>query len=161
MTTPDKSLKQDNQQKISVSRRDMLIGMGVATGLAYASSSIASESAHDHSKHRPQKPGMLNAANLCVDKGQRCIAHCLVTFQEGNTDLAVCASKVNEMQEICTAFAYLLSANSSYITEYSKIAEKVCQDCSDECRKHEKHHECRDCADACDELIDAISMQVS
>ncbi|MFC1588813.1 Csp1 family four helix bundle copper storage protein [Pseudomonadota bacterium] len=162
MTGPKKPSKQDEQQEDGISRRDILLGMGAAATFAYAgTASAAMPAGHDHSKHSAQNPAVLDAANVCVDKAQRCIAHCLVTFQEGSTDLAVCASKVQEMQEICTAFSYLLSANSTYIKELASISEKVCQDCSDECRKHEKHHECRNCADACDELIDAIGLHLT
>jgi hypothetical protein len=70
---------------------------------------------HDHSKHSPQQPTVLDAVNGCLDKGQRCIAHCLVAFQEGDLALADCAAKVHEMQAICSAFSYLLAANSSHV----------------------------------------------
>lgn len=161
MTSPEKPSKQNEKQAKGVSRRDMLLGMGAAATMAYAGTASAKKSMHDHSKHTAQKPEVLNAANMCVDKAQRCIAHCLVSFQEGSTELAVCASKVHEMQEVCSAFSYLLSANSTYNKEFSRISKKVCEDCADECRKHDKHHECRACAEACEDLVDAIAMHIT
>ena len=151
----------DHQVESGFSRRDILLGMGAAASLAYTGTATAAMSGHDHSKHTAQLPDVLDAANACLDKGQRCIAHCLVSFTEGDTELANCAMKVHEMQEICNAFSYLLAANSSYVKEYSTICAKVCKDCAAECRKHEQHHECRNCAEACDDIIDAIKLHLS
>ena len=141
-----------------ISRRDLLLGAGALGGLAAAGMAVAKEdhSKHDHSKHMPQQPDLLAAVNDCLDKGRRCISHCLVVFQEGDTSLADCAAKVHEMYAICDAYAYLLSANSTYGKEYSAICARVCDDCEKECRKHEKHHECRACAEACAEVIAMI-----
>lgn len=144
-----------------ISRRDVLLGMGAAASMAYAGTASAASKEHDHSKHSVQLPELMDAVNGCLDKGRRCIAHCLVSFTEGDTELAECASKVHEMQAVCDGFAYLVSSNSSYTKEYSKICEKVCTDCAEECRKHEKHKECEACANACDDIVDAIKLSLS
>lgn len=104
---------------------------------------------------------MLAAANNCVDKGQRCITHCLASFREGDVQLADCASKVHEMQAICSAFSYLLAANSGYIEAYASVCEKVCLDCEKECRKHEEHIECKACAEACAGIVDQIKLRLA
>ncbi len=161
MKNIEKPSRNDEQKENGISRRDVLLGMGAAASLAYAGTAGAAMPEHDHSKHTAQKPDVLNAANVCLDKGQRCIAHCLVSFTEGDTELADCAMKVQEMQEICDAFSYLLAANSSYVKEYSAICEKVCKDCAKECRKHEKHIECKACAEACDDIVAAIQLHLS
>ncbi len=153
-----------------ISRRKMLLGMGAAASVAYAGSAVSamheggqdhSKHKHDHSKHSAQLPDVLAAANNCVDKGQRCIAHCLVSFQEGDLKLADCASKVHEMDAICRAFTYLLAANSQYSKAYAEVCAKVCQDCENECRKHEEHIECKACAEACSDLVDQIKLRLS
>lgn len=144
-----------------ISRRDVLLGMGAAATMAYAGSSSAASKEHDHSKHSTQLPGLMDAVNSCTDKGRRCIAHCMVSFTEGDTELAACASKVQEMLSVCGGFAYLVASNSSYNKEYSRLCEKVCADCAKECRKHDKHIECNACANACDDLIDAIKLSLS
>ncbi len=71
-----------------ITRRDMLVGMGAATAMAYAGNATSAMPEHDHSKHASQLPGLLDATNDCVDKGQRCITHCLVSFKEGDLELA-------------------------------------------------------------------------
>ena len=144
-----------------ISRREVLLGIGAAATMAYAGSAAAAMPGHDHSKHSTQLPEVMDAANACLDKGRRCIAHCLVSFQEGSTELADCASKVHEMQAVCEGFAYLVASNSSYVKDYSRICEKVCTDCAKECRKHEKHIECEACANACDDIIDAIKLSLA
>ena len=161
MTNIKKSSKVDEPAENGISRRDILLGMGAAATFAYAGSAAAAMPEHDHSKHTAQQADVLSAANNCLDKGQRCIAHCLVSFTEGDTELADCAMKVHEMQEICSAFSYLLASNSSYVKEYSAICEKVCTDCAKECRKHEQHHECKACAEACDDIMAAIDLHLA
>ena len=162
MPKPESSrLDQSDQKPAEISRRDLLIGMGAAAATAYASNAVSAMPGHDHSKHSAQQPDMLNAVNQCTDKGERCIAHCLVSFQEGDTALADCASKVHEMQSICGAFSYLLAANSEYLKAYAGVCTKVCEDCEKECRKHEAHIECKACADACAEVVDQIKLSLS
>jgi len=114
----------------------------------------------DHSKHKAQHPGMLEATNDCLAKGQRCIAHCLVSFQEGDTELADCAAKVHEMQAVCGGFSYLVASNSGYMKDYAAVCKKVCNDCRDECLKHKEHIECKACADACEALVEQIDISL-
>jgi Cys-rich four helix bundle protein (predicted Tat secretion target) len=156
MSEIDTTTDENSQLKQGISRRDILLAMGAAATTAYAGSAAAAMPGHDHSKHTTQYPDVLDAANTCLDKGQRCIAHCLVSFIEGDTQLAKCASKVHEMQAICGAFSYLLAANSEYSKEYAGICVAVCEDCAKECREHDKHHECRECAEACESIVEAI-----
>lgn len=156
--TESSRLDQNEQKPAEISRRDLLIGMGAAAATAYAGSAVSAMPGHDHSKHSAQQPDLLNAINNCTDKGERCIAHCLVSFQEGDLELADCAAKVHEMQAICGAYSYLLAANSGYAKAYAGVCKQVCEDCEKECRKHEKHIECRACADACAEVVEQIEL---
>lgn len=154
----------EQETSTGISRRELLLGVGALASATYAGSALSEMSSkheHDHSKHTAQMPGMLTAANTCLDKGQRCIAHCLVSFREGDVELADCASKVHEMQAICGAFSYLLAANSSYVKAYASVCEQVCTDCEKECRKHEKHIECKACAEACADMVDQIKLKLS
>jgi Cys-rich four helix bundle protein (predicted Tat secretion target) len=158
---------QSEDNKPQLSRREMLIGIGAATAAIYSGAGIAemkhdhSHHKHDHSKHKPQYEDLLNAINVCLDKEQRCVAHCMVTFQEGDTELAECAAKVQETHAICQAFSYLLTSNSEYIKDYAKLCEIACRDCEKQCLKHEKHIECKACADSCLEVIDQIKLHLS
>lgn len=160
----EKEITSTNQQESidGISRRDMLLGMSAAAAMAYTGSASAKASKHhDHSKHSTQLVELMDAVNACNDKGRRCISHCMVSFTEGDMELADCASKVQEMLAVCGGYAYLVASNSSYIKDYAKVCEKVCVDCAKECRKHEKHIECEACANACDDVIDAIKLSIS
>ena len=149
------------QSAPGISRREILLGLGAAATAAYAGAAVSAAPGHDHSKHTAQLPDLLSATNVCLDKGQRCIAHCLVSFQEGDVELAKCASKVHEMQAICGAFSYLLASNSDYIKEYAAVCTQACKDCEDECMKHKEHIECKACGEACAEIIDQIKLRIS
>lgn len=161
MSEKEKTSEKQLETSDGISRRDMLLGMSAAAGMAYAGSATAASKEHDHSKHTTQLPDLMDAVNNCTDKGRRCIAHCLVSFTEGDTELADCASKVHEMMAVCGGFAYLVASNSSYNKEYAKLCERVCEDCAKECNKHDEHKECKACADACDDVIDAIKLSLS
>ncbi len=154
-----KSVEPAGQQTHGINRRQLLLGMGAAAtfvsgGLPLTTAEAAAK--HDHSKHKAQHEKLLNTVNNCLDKGQRCIAHCLVVFQEGDTKLADCAAKVHEMQAVCDAYSYLLTANSSYSKGYASICSQVCEDCEKECREHDHHVESRDCAEACIDVMEEI-----
>jgi Cys-rich four helix bundle protein (predicted Tat secretion target) len=161
MSETEQRLKNKPESTAGISRRDVLAGMGAIATAAYAGAALSAMPGHDHSKHSARLPDLLDAANNCLDKGQRCIAHCLVSFQEGDVSLADCASKVHEMQAICGAFSYLLAANSGYVKAYAPICEQACRDCEKECRKHEEHIECKACAEACAGIIDQIKLRLT
>jgi Cys-rich four helix bundle protein (predicted Tat secretion target) len=161
MPNPDHSSRASGDSTSGLSRRELLMGIGAVVAVAGTGATLAAMPEHDHSKHSAQLPELLDAANNCEDKGQRCIAHCLVSFREGDTSLAACASKVHEMVAVCSAFSYLLAANSEYVKAYAGICERVCSDCERECLKHKEHIECKACADACAELVDQIKLRLS
>ena len=140
-----------------ISRRDVILGLGAAAStFALSGNAMAEMSHHDHSHHSAKRPDVLDAAAECTDKGERCIAHCFAAWKDGDLELAECASKVNETIAICGAFSTLVASNSKHAAEYSKICSTVCEECAEECRKHEDHLECRECAEACEALIKAI-----
>jgi len=160
---PDLDPLSQNHKQASpgISRREMLLGMGAAVTMAYAEKAVSAMPGHDHSKHTAQLPDLLSATNDCLDKGQRCIAHCLVSFKEGDLELAACAAKVHEMQAICGAYSYLLAANSVYVKAYATVCEQVCKDCEEECMKHKEHVECKACGEACAAVVDQIKLSLT
>jgi len=161
MTQKESARKSQELSKDGIDRRDLLLGLGATAAMMYTGTSNAAMSPHhDHSKHSAQMPDVLDAINKCLDKGQRCIAHCLVSFQEGDTELADCAAKAHEMQAICDGFSYLLASNSKHVKEYASVCLKVCKECEDECMKHKKHIECKACGEACAEVVDQIKLRV-
>lgn len=160
MSEKEKTAVKQQKENDGISRRDVLLGMGAAATMAYAGSAPAAMKGHDHSKHSTQLTDLMDAINGCTDKGRRCISHCMVSFTEGDTELAACASKAQEMMAICGGFAYLVASNSSYNKEYSKVCVKVCEDCAKECEKHDEHKECKACAQACNDVVDAIKLSL-
>ena len=160
MSNLDPTSQHHETSNPGVSRRDILLGMGAAAAAVYAGNAVSAMQGHDHSKHTAQLPDVLNATNECLDKGQRCIAHCLVSFKEGDVALADCAFKAHEMQSICSAFSYLLAANSEYVKAYASVCEQVCKDCETECMKHKEHIECKACGEACAALVDQINLSL-
>ena len=157
----NKTVTENQQTADGISRRNVLLGIGAAATMAYTGSASAAMKGHDHSKHSTQLTDLMDAVNTCNDKGRRCISHCMVSFTEGDMELADCASKVQEMLSVCGGFDYLVASNSSYIKDYANVCEQVCTDCAKECRKHEKHIECEACANACDDIVDAIKLSLS
>ncbi|MET0066671.1 MAG: Csp1 family four helix bundle copper storage protein [Candidatus Thiodiazotropha sp.] len=154
----------NNQNDVTsgISRRELLVGAGAAAsllagGMVQAAEHMSADHAHhQHAKHAPKHEGLLEAVNHCVDKGQRCVFHCHVAFQEGDVSLADCAAKGQEMLAVCKGFSYLVTANSVYLKDYAQICRQVCLDCKKECEKHDEHRECKACADACAETVKAI-----
>lgn len=154
---PENTRGQDESGRV-ISRRSLLVGAGafgaaLATGAGFA----ADAPGHRHEDHAPKHGDVLDAVNGCIVKAQQCTAHCLVAFQEGDTTLADCARKVNEMLPICKAFSYQLAGNSPYVMALSAVCRQACEDCEKECRVHEdKHLECKECAEACAKVASAI-----
>ena len=141
-----------------ITRRNVLAGAGalgtlVASGIAMS----AQANEHKHTNSEPENLSALAAANHCAEQSELCLAHCLVSFQQGETMLAKCAQLVYDTMSLCEALAAQLTTNSAYVKELSAVCRKACVDCEKECRKHADHHtECKNCADSCVDLIAAI-----
>ncbi|MBI3446362.1 MAG: four-helix bundle copper-binding protein [Magnetospirillum sp.] len=133
-----------------MNRRDLLTAAGTAAAAAFVAPAMAAE--HDHHHHGASAPNAKIAATAldCVKTGDACLSHCFDTFIAGDTSLAVCAKKVDELIAACTALAKLASNNSPNLVAYAKAAVAICKDCEKECRKHaDKHDTCKACADSC------------
>ena len=157
------SITPADNETAPISRRKLLastgaIGAALAGGLAYA----ADGPGHEHADHAPRHVDALDAANQCSQMARLCLAHCLVSFEEGDTTLATCARSVHNMIPLCDAFAAQVASNSKYMDGIAKVCRAACADCETECRKHEDDHvECRQCADACATLISAIDQMMA
>ena len=127
---------------------------------AFAASALAAESGghdhHDHGGHEHMHGDagklqpLIQAAADCAQKGDQCLAHCLVLLGNGDKEMAACAKSVNQTIAICRALETLAGQGSKYAASLAKVALDACKECEDECRKHEKKHaECKACADAC------------
>lgn len=133
-----------------MNRREILSAAATLATAAFVAPAMAAD--HNHQNHAMAAPYAKTAATAldCVATGDACLAHCFDSFIAGDTTLAVCAKKVDELIAVCTALAKLASNNSPNLVAYAKAAIQVCKDCEKECRKHaDKHPTCKACADSC------------
>lgn len=140
------------------SRRDLLKGAvaasaAIATGV---SGTVLAGSNHDHMNHGNPNAALVDTSLDCLKTGQACLDHCIQLFKQGDTSVADCADKVNEMLAMCTALSKMASYNSSHLAEVAKVCAAVCKDCKKACEKHAKKHKaCKECAASCEDCIKA------
>jgi Cys-rich four helix bundle protein (predicted Tat secretion target) len=97
---------------------------------------------------------LLDAALLCVNRGEACIDHCAKQLGAGDTSMKDCMDSVSTMLPMCTAVARFAAFDAPRLREVVKLCVDVCTDCEKECRKHEQHHaQCKNCADSCAAFI--------
>jgi Cys-rich four helix bundle protein (predicted Tat secretion target) len=137
-----------------VDRRSLLAaGAGAALASAFAVNAPAAAQ-HQHGGHGanytpPKHPALIRTALDCVHTGDLCLHHCYQAFEAGDTSLAVCARRVQELVAACSALARLASLDAKHLAEFAAVTAKICRDCETECRKHAQHKPCTDCGAAC------------
>lgn len=140
-----------------MNRRQLFGTAGALAALAASGTAIAQAApkpaakGHQHHHGGGAKTELLvDALSECINKGETCLAHCLVLLGEGDKSVAGCARSVSETIALCEGLRKLAAQGSPRAAQVAKIARAACLDCEKECRKHEKQHaECRDCAKAC------------
>jgi len=154
-------MKADHDQ-VSEERRSMLksaglLGAGALAATALGGTAIAAdmEDHHHHAATSAKNSALAKSLHDCVATAEACIDHCLDMFKAGDTSLADCAISVQETMAFCAAHAKLASYNSKYLKVMSELGIRVCEDCRQQCLKHDKHVQCKECADACAECIKA------
>ena len=162
-----KDIIQSNQDlagDTSLARRQVLklasaLGAGLA-GAVLTSSNQADAQAADHAAHAGHTAGpakyqdLIDAALLCVNRGEVCIDHCVKQLGTGDTSLKDCMASVVTMGPMCTAVARFAAFDAPRLKEVTKLCVDVCVDCEKECRKHEEHHvQCKNCAESCAAFI--------
>lgn len=155
---------QSNNQKEQtplLTRREALLAASL--GVAALASSAHADSHKDHA-HAPQATtatpatqhrGLVLTALECVGIGEMCLQHCFNQFAVGDTSLAACAARNQEMTAACKALASLAAASSAQLGDFAKVCIAICQACEAECRKHEHHPICIETAEACAKTIAA------
>jgi Cys-rich four helix bundle protein (predicted Tat secretion target) len=137
-------------------RRSMLTGGSalLASAAVVKVALAAEEDPHAHHHHHDAASpaaALAAAASDCVQKGEACIAHCLVLLGDGDKDIAGCAQSVSQTLAICAALQSVANANSSYLAKLASVAKDACRDCAAECKKHADHHrQCKDCMESCE-----------
>ncbi len=132
----------------SLGRRDFLAGAALAAATVASPSARAAH--HGYAQHTRPHAQLADAAGDCVRAGADCRAHCLEEFRDGRTQLAACAARVEEMMASCEALGRLAAQESAHVAGMAAVAEAICAECEQECRRHADMHEtCRRCAEAC------------
>ena len=111
-----------------------------------------------HAGHTATGPAkyqdLIDAALLCVNRGEVCIDHCVKQMGTGDTSLKDCMASVVTMGPMCTAVGRFAAVDAPRLKEVTKLCVDVCVDCEKECRKHEEHHvQCKNCAESCAAFI--------
>ena len=110
----------------------------------------AAAGGHHHHGASAETEVFIDSLSDCINKGEACLAHCLILLGDGDKSLAGCARSVSETLALCEGTRKLVAQGSKRAKEMARIARAACLDCEKECRKHEKKHaECRNCAEAC------------
>jgi Cys-rich four helix bundle protein (predicted Tat secretion target) len=138
-------------------RRSLLAAGAGALASTLAASALTApvqEEGHQQGSHGakyspPKNPGLIQASHDCVRTGDLCIHHCYQAFQAGDTSLAECVRRVQELVASCGALARLASLDARHLAEFAAVTAKICRHCEEECRKHAHHKPCKDCGDAC------------
>jgi Cys-rich four helix bundle protein (predicted Tat secretion target) len=155
----------DDMPRLSLRRRELIAGAGAlaaaAAAPAFAAEAAGKDAHAGHGKGRyfeakaaKAHPALVAATQACLGDGEICLSHCFETFRMGDTTMADCAFAVQQMLQVCNAFGALAINDSKHLRALAPACIQVCEDCEQECRKHEDHQpECKACADACQALV--------
>ena len=145
-----------------ITRREALMG-ATSLGVAALASPVLADShkdaehSHEAATATPatQHRALVLTALECVGIGEMCLQHCFNQFAAGDTSLAACAVRNQEMTAACKALASLAAASSAQLGDFAKVCIAICKACEAECRKHEHHPICIETAEACAKTIAA------
>ncbi len=107
--------------------------------IAEINSKISRMNYHDH---KSCIEACLNCAAIC----NHCASSCL--SEENVGAMARCIQLDMECAAICYTAAQLMSLGSSKAKVICLVCAELCEQCAEECRKHEHEH-CQECAKAC------------
>jgi len=98
------------------------------------------------------------------EKLAKCIIACNYCFNAclGEEDLHMmvqCIKLDKACGEICSTALSLVSSQSVFADDYLELCAKVCEQCAEECGKHQNEH-CQDCAKACRECAEACKAAI-
>lgn len=132
-------------------RRELLLkGAGLLAVSGLAVNTLADDHAHQHTTSAAPNT-LTKTAGDCIRTGEACLAHCIQMLSKGDTDMAACATSVNQLIPLCSALQSLASQDSAYVIKLTKVVMESCKECQKECEKFPQHAVCKACAEACSE----------
>lgn len=81
----------------------------------------------------------MNACNICY-------VSCLKEYDIA--ELRDCITLTRECAEACSFAAEAMTRMSQYSSDIVSVLIRICEDCAEECEKHEHTH-CQECAESC------------
>lgn len=164
----DTAMQESSQSKKELDRRTALGLAAAATAGVVGIAGLAGRSdaqEHEHHQHHgaegnaassdasaaSKHQAIIEAALLCVKRGEACIPHCIDLMAKGDSSLKDCIRSVSAMLPMCEALTRFAALDAPRLKELAKLCGQVCEDCQKECKKHAPHHEvCRQCAESCE-----------
>ncbi|APG61089.1 four-helix bundle copper-binding protein [Christiangramia salexigens] len=95
---------------------------------------------------------LITALGNCINHCNYCADACL--DEDDVKMMKDCIRLDRVCAEACAALNQTLAINYSDVKGLVEYCKKVCQECADECGKHDTQH-CKDCAAACKECVKA------
>ena len=89
----------------------------------------------------------IDACNECALECEHCASACL-----GEQDvkmLARCISLDLECAELCRTATILMARGSENAADFCRLCAEVCDECAQECERHQHMEHCRRCAETC------------
>ncbi|SER94223.1 protein of unknown function [Gracilibacillus ureilyticus] len=101
-----------------------------------------------HEQHQE----LIQTLHDCMAECNHCFDACL---QEDDVKMmAKCIRLDRECADICNYLEQAISRNSPYVSDLAAVCAKICEDCGNECKKHDTDH-CQKCAEACFKCAEA------
>ena len=89
---------------------------------------------------------LIHALGNCINHCNYCADACL---DEDDVKMMVDCIRLDRVcAEVCSTLNQLLVTNYSNVDDLVRYCIKVCDECAEECGKHDAQH-CKDCAEAC------------
>ena len=138
-----------------MNRRQMIL-----TGAAGLAAAALTRGAGADTKKPPSatsaREALLVATAECRRAGDVCVAHCLSELAQGNTGMAKCSQRVDEMLALVQSTARLVAVDSTLARKQAELCAAACKSCHEACYEHQahfaqgKHLACKQCGDACE-----------
>lgn len=113
-------------------------------------SETASKIDHLNDEARECLENCIEAAEVC----EWCADECL-----GNEEMEECARLCRDVADVTSLHARFMARDSNYSTELAEVCAGVCEECAEECERHDAEH-CqvcadvlRDCAESCRNMM--------
>lgn len=101
---------------------------------------------------------VIEALHECMEACNHCYTSCL--NEEDVHHMTECIKLDRECADICSFFEQALTRNTPYVKEWAQLCIRACNDCAEECSKHDHQH-CKQCADACKRCAEECQTLIS